>query len=75
MTIWGKIRELAMRDVGVLPPGRDLTAQAVVEVILGLTVIAVSLALLDYRAPDPIGILYCFAGLFAIIKGIYDFTR
>jgi hypothetical protein len=75
MSIWGSIREFAMRDVEVLEPGRQLTVQAVVESVLGLVIVTGALVFLDYRSPDPLGILYCLAGLAALIKGIYDFAR
>lgn len=75
MSVWGKVREFALRDVGGTPPGRELVKQAVIEVVGGLVIIAATLALLDYRDPDPMGLMWCLLGLGTIAKGIYDFAQ
>lgn len=55
--------------------GREHTEHAVVEVLIGLTIVAVGIRGLDYRAPDFGGIMFCLLGAAVITKGIVDFMR
>jgi hypothetical protein len=69
MNIWGRVREFAMPDEPA--PGKELTAQAVICVVLGLVMIAWAF-IWDYQAPNFFG---AAMGAIVIGKGIYDFAR